>query len=165
MGKSFGVFSEAFMPVILYFADTAGFTILLNEHIPDYLKKKVNPRVLCIGQNCMWAARYNSTEHFIATEWNVQTLAESSLCHVPYQHSVQNPQTKQKQKPRRKSECVDICAWQPVRVCPGWAMFGSTHLPSSWVRMFVWMCRCTSVHAVWECGLLRVMGNLGKELT
>lgn len=36
MGKSFGVFSEAFMPVILYFADTAGFTILLNEHIPDY---------------------------------------------------------------------------------------------------------------------------------
>lgn len=26
------------MPVILYFADTAGFTILLNEHIPDYKK-------------------------------------------------------------------------------------------------------------------------------
>lgn len=32
------------------------------------------------------------------------------------------------------------------------AMFESAHLSASWVKMFVWTCRSTSVHAVWECG-------------
>lgn len=49
------------MPVILNFADTAGFAILLNEHIPDHKKNnKVKPRALCVGGSWRWAASYTT---------------------------------------------------------------------------------------------------------
>lgn len=71
------------MPVILDFADTAGLTILLNEHIPDDKENnRVKPRALCIGQSWRGAARYNSAgEVRDAAEKCADTgKAELTLC-------------------------------------------------------------------------------------
>lgn len=71
------------MPVIPNFADTAGFAILLNEHIADHKKNnKVKPRALCVGGSWRQAASYNSMGHLVAAELKVQTLAWHGLCHV-----------------------------------------------------------------------------------
>lgn len=43
-------------------------------------------------------------------------------------------------------------------------MFGSAHLPASWVKMFVWTCRITSVHAVWDCGAPFPIQGEGKSV-